>query len=339
MNPVAKSEVLRRGPLDVHAHVVLESSFGTAGHLGPTLIDVDGAQEYHVGGFTLCGVRYRGSVFMDPALRIERMDEHGIAVQALSPNPITYFHHVDTPLAVEYCRRHNDALATLVAEHPDRFIGFAQVPVQDPDAACVELERSVRELGLLAPYFGSDPGPRTLDDPALDQLWAPCVALDVPAFVHPAPSGIDGPLRDSRLRRFDLDLILEFAYEESMAVAQLVFGGVLHRHPQLDVCMSHGGGAVPYLFGRWEAATRLRSWSPEWLREPGAYEAYLGRIWWDVHVADQRAVALLADVVGEERLLMGTNFGGWDTGGGASEVSGREAALEANARRLLRLDR
>ena len=97
------------------------------------------------------------------------------------------------------------------------------------------------------------------------------------------------------------------------------------------------GGAVPYLYGRWEAATRLRAWSPEWLREPGAYGRMLERLWFDVHVADQRSVRLLAEVVGEERLVMGTNFGGWDTGGDESETAGRTENLEGNARRLLRL--
>jgi aminocarboxymuconate-semialdehyde decarboxylase len=328
---------LRSGPIDVHAHVVLEETFGTAGPHGPRLDESNGVQEFHVGGYTLCGVRYRGSLFMDPSLRIERMDAHGIAVQALSPNPLTYFHHVEAPLAVEYCQRHNDALATLVATHPDRFVGLAQLPIQDPDAACLELTRAVRELGFVGGYVGTDPGPRMLDDRELDPLWSTFVELDVPAFVHPAPSGIDGPLRDARLRRFDLDLILEFAYEESIAVAQLIFGGVLQRHPFLDVCLSHGGGAVPYLYGRWEAATRLRAWSPEWLREPGAYRSMLERLWFDVHVADARAVQLLAEVVGEQRLVMGTNFGGWDTGGDASETAGRIDLLEGNARRLLRL--
>ncbi len=329
--------ILRPGPIDVHAHVVLENTFGTAGPHGPRLDDAGGAQEFHVGAYTLCGVRYRGSLFMDANLRIERMDARGIAVQALSPNPLTYFHHIDCALAVDYCRRHNDSLAALVATHPDRFVGLAQLPAQDIEAACDELRRSVEELGFVGGYIGTDPGPRTLDDAAFDALWSTFVELDVPVFVHPAPSGIDGPLRDARLRRFDLDLILEFAYEESVAVAQLVFGGVLHRHPQLDVCLSHGGGAVPYLYGRWEAATRLRAWSPDWLREPGAYHQMLQRLWFDVHVADQRAVRLLAEVVGEERLVMGTNFGGWDTGGDASETSGRVELLHDNARRLLRL--
>ena len=328
---------LKDGPVDVHAHVVLESTFGTAAEHGPTLVEVHGTQEFRVGRYALCGVKYRGSVFMDPALRIARMDSHGIAVQILSPNPLTYFHHVDASTAIEYCRRHNDVLAALVAEHPGRLLGFAQVPVQDPDAACEELTRAVEELGLLGPYFGSDPGPRQLDDAALDPLWSTCVTLNVPAFVHPAPSGIDGPLHDARLRRFDLDLILEFAYEESIAIAQLIFGGVLYRHPKLDVCLSHGGGAVPYLVGRWRDATTKRAWSPEWLRVDGAFDAFLCRLWFDVHVADHRAVELLATVVGEHHLVMGTNFGGWDMGGDDAEVAGRQARLLSNARELLRL--
>ncbi len=325
------------GPIDVHAHVVLESTFGTAGEHGPALTEIDGAQEFRVGGYTLCGVKYRGSVFMDPALRIARMDEHGIAVQVLSPNPLTYFHHVDAVAAIDYCRRHNDALASLIADYPDRLLGFAQIPAQDPDAACAEVTRAVRELGLVGPYFGNDLGGRTLDDTTLDPLWSTCVELNVPAFVHPAPSGIDGPLRDARLRRFDLDLILEFAYEESMAIAQLIFGGVLHRHPELDVCLSHGGGAVPYLVGRWRDATMKRAWSPDWLRVEGAFDDFLRRLWFDIHVADSRAVELLASVVGEDHLVMGTNFGGWDTGGGDTEVGGRQARILSNAQRLLRL--
>ncbi len=150
---------LRQGPIDVHAHAVIESTFGTAGDLGPRLLELpDGSQEYHVGGYTLCGVRYRGSVFMDPDLRVQRMDQLGIAAEVLSPNPLTYFSHVDAASAASFARRHNDALAEIVDARPDRLLGVAQIPVQDPDLACAELQRAVQELGLLGPYFGSEPG-------------------------------------------------------------------------------------------------------------------------------------------------------------------------------------
>ena len=112
-----------------------------------------------------------------------------------------------------------------------------------------ELERAVSELGLLGAYVGTDLG-RELDDAAFDPVYEACVRLDVPLFIHPAPGGIDAPRRDARLARFDADLWLGFAYEETLAVATLVLGGVLARHPDLDVCISHGGGGKCGVFGQ-----------------------------------------------------------------------------------------
>jgi len=83
-----------------------------------------------------------------------------------------------------------------VASAPDRLAAFAQLPVQDPPRAADELRRAVQELGLGGPYLPTDPG-RPLDDPALDVIWATCVDLDVPVFLHPAPDGVDGPRRRS----------------------------------------------------------------------------------------------------------------------------------------------
>lgn len=314
--------------VDVHAHAVLGSTMGAAGEHGPELTD---NAVFRVGDYTLCGVRYAGSAFMDVDVRLAAMDDAGIGLQVLSPNPLTFFHHVDADTAVRFCRRHNDDLAALVDKHPDRLRGFAALPMQDVGAAAAELRRAVTELRLLGGYVGTDFG-TDLDDPALDPFYETCVELDVPLFVHPAPSGIDGPLRDRRLRRFDLDLLLEFAYEETLAVAALVYGGVLRRHPDLDVCISHGGGALPFLHGRFEAAARKRPWSPEWLREPGAFDAALRRLWFDCHVHTPGALALLTETVGADRLVFGTNFAGWDSGAATAVPD-----LSANARRLLRL--
>ena len=324
--------------LDVHAHVVLEATFGSLGDLGPTLtVDPGGAQCFRVGGYELVGVRYAGSVFMDAGLRLEAMAAAGITHQVLSPNPLTYAHHVEAALADRLCRVGNDALAEVVRAHPRELSGFVALPAQDPERAAAELRRGVRDLGLLGGYIGTDPGGCTLDDPALDVLWATAVELDVPMFVHPAPSGIDGPLVDPRTRRFDLDLLLWFAYEESLAVAALVFGGVLHRHPRLDVCVSHGGGTIGFLAGRWRLAARNRPWSPAWLKDdPAMFDTLLRRLWFDVHVHDTGSLRLLADAVGNDHLVYGTNFGGWDAAGHV-DVSVLGTDVDANARRLLRM--
>ncbi len=327
--------------IDLHAHVVLEQSLGAAGPYGPVLDE--GAPDegrppcFRVGDFVLEGVRYRGTPFMDVDLRLARMDALGIDLQVLSPNPLTFFHNIEADDAVAFCRAHNDGMADLVCRYPARLRGLAQLPLQDPDRAADELRRAVSERGLLGAYIGTDVG-RPLDDPSLDVVYGACVDLDVPLFVHPAPGGIDAPRRDDRLARFDGDLWLGFAYEEALAVATLVLGGVLVRHPDLDVCFSHGGGATSWLAERMAHAARTRAWAATAVREDGAVEALLGRLWWDAHVGGPRALKALIASFGTDRLVAGTNLAGWDEASDPSEGDAALAAtLDSNARRLLRL--
>ena len=94
----------------------------------------------------------------------------------------------------------------------DRLLGSASIPLQDPELACKELERAVKDLGLIAAYIGSDYG-FSLDDPKLDVFYQTVVDLDIPLLIHPATNnGIRGAA-DERLSRFGLDLILGYAYE------------------------------------------------------------------------------------------------------------------------------
>jgi aminocarboxymuconate-semialdehyde decarboxylase len=322
--------------IDVHAHAVLDQSMGTAGEHGPELIETeDQPSLFRVGGYELHGVKYRDSAFMDVGKRIARMSTAGIDFQILSPNPLTYFNYIDAPSAINFCKRHNDSLIDLVKQHPDKLAGFAALPMQDIPAACEELRRSVTELGLLAAYIGTDIG-QPLDGTALDPLYGTCLELNVPLFIHPAPAGIDGPPGDPLLNRFDLALTTGFAASETIAVSSIIFGEVLERHPGLDICVSHGGGAVPYLVGRLAQASRVRAWAPESLRKDGAFEEMLARLWFDSNVHDPRSFGLLADVVGTDRLVLGTNFAGWDQ----AEIHHSPEFLMLmadNARRLLRV--
>ena len=321
-----------RRVIDVHAHAVLEAGFGVAGRHGPELgVDDAGVSFFRIGEFRM-PIVYRGTPFMDVGKRLESMDSLGIDLQLLSPNPLTFFHGIESDLALRFCRVHNDAMAELVNRHPGRLLGAAALPMQDPDAAARELERAVRELGLVAAYVGTD-YPFPLDDPCVDDLYRTFVALDVPLFLHPSSTGGAGPLADPRLRRFDLELIVGYAYDESLAVASLVYGGVLERHPDLDICISHGGGALPFLIGRYEGIARSRGWAPQSVMENG-FRHEVRKLWFDAHVEGQGALDLLIDAVGRDRLVYGTNFGGWDTPRGTSSF---DASLTPNAEKLLRL--
>ena len=329
--------------IDLHAHVVLEGVLGAAGPDGPELDEGDVATGrlpcFRVGDYRLVGVRYRGSPFMDVDSRLAALDAAGISLQVLSPNPLTYFSHLASGPAVEFCRRHNDEMANLVTVAPDRLAGLAQLPMQAPSEAADELRRAVEHCGLLGAYVGTDYG-RPLDDPAFDVVWATAVSLDVPVFLHPAPDGIGRPRRDERLARFDADLTLGFAYEETLAVMTVLFGGVLDRHPGLDLCVSHGGGATAWLADRLCHAGRTRPWAPSWAAEPGEVEARLSRLWWDAHVGGEGSLTALCQAFGTDHLVAGTNLAGWDQcTDPAYGDSSLVAVFEANARRLLRLDK
>ena len=324
------------GFIDVHGHVVLDESMGAAGSAcGPELgKHPDGTPWFRVGDWRLDGVPYKESLFMQAEMRLEAMNTAGISLQALSPNPLTYLHWIDQTDAINYCRTHNEAMGLLVQAHKNRFIGFASLPMQNIEASIVELEYSVKELGLIGGYIGTDFG-RPLDSPELDKFYEKLVKLNVPLFIHPAPSGIDGPKGDPNLNQYELELLTGFAAQETLAVATLIYGGVLERHPELDICISHAGGAAAMLIGRLNAATRLRPWVSEHLQKDGAFESYLSEIWFDAHVQDQRVLDFVVSVLGTDHLVLGTNFGGWDQHG----VQGSEKWLHKlgnNVKRLLR---
>lgn len=320
--------------VDIHAHAILEETFGRAGAWGPELsTEADGTPVFRVGDYQLRGVRYRGSPFMDPDLRVAAMDRVGIDWQLLSPNPLSYLHFITAADAVAFCRAHNDALASVVARYPDRLGGAAALPMQSIPGAIEELRRAVGELGLRAAYIGTDLQ-HSLDDPVMDDFYEAVAALDVPLFLHPAPAGIDGASGAPALNRYELDIVCGFCGQETAAVATLLYGGVLHRHPTLDICVSHGGGAVALIWGRLLVAAEKRPWAVPHLKDGGAARQ-LARLWYDVHMGDARAAALLAERVGTERLVWGTNFAGWD----APEAYAPPRLgvdLADNARRLLR---
>ena len=324
------------GVFDLHAHAVLEGAFGAAGRYGPFHGDDDRGREFfRVGEYEMKPIPYRGSVFVDVERRLAAMDEVGIDRQMLSPNPLTLFGRIEASPAVEFARATNDAMAKAVAAGGGRLFGSAQLPMQDPAAACEELRRAVGSLGSVAAYIGTDYGD-SLDDPRYDPVYATLVELDVPLFVHGVTNDGVGPAPDARLHRFGLDLIVGYTYEETLAAAAFVLGGVFERHPSLDVCLSHGGGAIAFLARRFDSMAMFRAargGGP--VVSEGDFAAGLRRLWFDAHLEVGPALDLVAATVGTDRMVYGTNFGGWDTPTATTDF---DASLTPNAERLLRLE-
>lgn len=326
--------------IDTHAHVFLKEVLGACGSAGPELTIENGVQTFRAGSYTIQHVRFHDSPMSDPEQRLMLMDRMDIDFQILSPYPILYFYDQPDAVTIAFCRRHNDAMAALVRRFPTRLAGLATLPMQAPRAARDELRRAVEELGLVGAHIGRTFAGRELSDPAFRDVWEEFERLHVPAVIHPGPLDPGG---SGSKGRWDLDLILGFAVDETFAVAELVLGGVLDRHPQLIAIIPQGGGFAPYVRARFEAALAKRPWGKGLLRRP--FAEIWNQLVFDSLVRDQITLEYLVRAHGAERIVLGTNFAAWDQDDGIVAQlhalpfppEDRAAILGANARRLFRI--
>ena len=186
--------------------------------------------------------------------RLRSMDEAGISVQVLS-NSGPGADLVPGPDGVAIAREMNDHLAAAIARHPDRFAGFAALPMQSPDAAPSELARAAKELGFLGALVNGTTEGRFLDHPSYDGLLAAAVELDVPIYIHPhIPPEIVRQAYFSDLPA-GAGRVLETAgwgwhSEAAVHVMRMVVAGTLDRHPGLRLILGHMGEMLPMMLAR-----------------------------------------------------------------------------------------
>ncbi len=180
--------------------------------------------------------------------RLSEMDAAGLDVQVLSLNAPGIQAETDPSVAVSRAAGVNDLLAGTIAENPDRFAGFAALPLQDPQAAAKELERAVTQLGLKGALVNAHTQGRYLDDPALRVVWEYAAGLDVPLYLHPA-NGVDS----AHVLSGHPELIgpmWSWGTDTSSHVLRLIFGGVFDEFPDAKLLLGHMGEGLPYVLWR-----------------------------------------------------------------------------------------
>jgi predicted TIM-barrel fold metal-dependent hydrolase len=240
--------------------------------------------------------------------RLAAMDEAGIdvAVISLTSPGVEQF---EPGLGLRLAREANDVLAAAVAAHPERYRGYAALPVHDIEASVRELERSVRELGLIGWKTHSNYGDSYLDDRRYWPLLAACERLEAPIYLHPTMP------RTPELRTYGVALAgppFGFGVETAMVMLRLVLAGVFDAFPRLKVIVGHYGEFLPFLMARIDwAYTRPHVVSdlgatPPLKRRPSEY---LRHNMWVSTSGNYLAAAFFCtrEALGMDRIVLGTD--------------------------------
>jgi aminocarboxymuconate-semialdehyde decarboxylase len=291
--------------VDIHAHMLPMETIRRLGkespRVAPKLIDqTDGSTIMEIAGKVVQWPMPRECWDFD--LRLADMDRHGVDMQAVCATVHTFFYDAEPALGLACAALQNDEIAAVVSRHPDRFVALATLPLQDPPRAADELTRVMRGLGLRGAQIGSNVNGANLDDPALEPVWAAANELRAFILVHPHGEILPG----DRLKAYYMRNFVGLPFETTMAGAALVFGGVLERYPDINFCLCHGGGFVPYQAGRFVHAFDVRA-EPK-ARLQGSPEASLARLHYDTIVHSPRALEFLLAAAGPERVLLGSDY-------------------------------
>ena len=260
----------------------------TTGGDGVYLIDYGGVQRFRL-----------NLDDYSPARKLADMDANGVDISVISVN-IPTPDMLEPDLALEGARICNDAIAELCAQHPERFIGIASLPLNDPPAALAELERAVSDLDLRGVFLPSHINGLPVDDPRFEPIYAQAAALNVPVVLHPTV-----PTWGAAIKNHSMIPMIGFMVDTSYAMLRLILSGIMERHPQLTVVHPHCGGVLPYVMGRVIEQTEVKRRGRDNITQ-SPRETYK-RVYFDLVSPDDLAVEFIYRFAGADKLLFGSD--------------------------------
>lgn len=236
-----------------------------------------------------------------PARRIADMDRLQIAKQLLSPIPVMFTYWGDPDRTAELARLHNDFIGATVAAYPGRFLGAGTVPMQSSAHAIREIERLARD-GFRAIEIGTNVNGRDLDDPEVVSILEAAAGRGLAVFVHPATPAMG----EDRMRAYYLPFMVAYPAETALAIARLIFGGVLDTIPTLRIGFAHGGGAFPAVLGRLDHGFSVRSEAKVNISRPPS--TYVDRLFFDCLTHDRAGLIAMIERFGSKRIMLGSDY-------------------------------
>lgn len=301
---VDTSDLGIRASIDIHAHCVPAELIDVMRADGRRL-GVEVAEDGTGTTVLLDGRRRVGPLrrdLIDMSLRLETMERTGVDVQVLSSFIDLTGYELEPRAGAAFARRFNEAIAAEAEEHAGRFMMLATVPLQDGELAAAELEHAVTKLGAVGVEIATTVDGNALVDARLDSFWAMAESLRCIVLVHPhlPLAGLD--LTDKMLHN-----MVGRPLETTIAVARLMVAGVLDRHPELRICLVHGGGALPFQVGRlqrgYEALPHLVATEMQ-----NAPIELLGRMYFDTVLFSPSGIRYLIDFAGADHVVLGSDY-------------------------------
>jgi aminocarboxymuconate-semialdehyde decarboxylase len=235
-----------------------------------------------------------------PEARLNDMNRNGVAMQVLSPIPVTFCYRASPAGAAELASAQNEFFARIVQQHPTRFAALGAVALQYPDRAVEEMRRCMRLPGFLGVEIGTQVGDTELADPSLDRFFAVAHELGALVFVHPSDQDLP-----PRLTGLGLGFGAGMPIETALAAAALIAGGALSRRPQVRICLAHGGGPLPALIGRLDKAAIMAGMPTD---SPDLPSRQVAQFWCDSLTYNVQALHAAVEVFGHDHVVFGSDY-------------------------------
>jgi len=231
-----------------------------------------------------------------PDARLADMDREDVAVQVLSPIPVTFCYRASAAGAAELASAQNEFFARIVRRHPSRFAALGAVALQDPDRAVDEMRRCMRQPGFLGVEIGTQVAGTELADPSLDRFFAVAHELDALVLVHPSDQDLS-----PRVASLGLGFGAGMPIETALAASALIIGGALSRRPTVRICLAHGGGALPAMIGRLDKGATIAG-------SPDLPSRLVHQLWCDSLTYHRQALDAAVEVFGRDHVVFGSDY-------------------------------
>jgi aminocarboxymuconate-semialdehyde decarboxylase len=326
--------------IDIHHHYVpmqvIEETRRHGKALGVAVTELRGSYALSFAGSK--PHRLQPAIF-DVDGHIKVMDQGKVQTAALEANTNSLGYRLNGEQGEAWSKLYNDGVSELVKQRPERFVGMATVPLQEPVRAAKVLEHAVNQQSFRGAFIGTNVNGQYYNIKKFDSFWSKAEELDVLVVIH--PEHIAGA---ERMTEFGLNAVCGNPADSTLCLGYMLYSGVFDRFPKLKICALHGGGFLPYHLGRFDKEFETgKGVRPAQAKKPPS--AYLKNLYFDTLVYDVDTLEYLKAKVGDDRLMLGTDYpytlGDWL---GVEKIQAlncsqadKEAILTGTARRLLKL--